>query len=87
MEATLFSRLYRNVLLEIFGQDSGQDRGLGWRRMLYLCSRVGFAMPVVTSIDRLLRKPDSLWWAGRDKGQLIRKAAAGSAATRISRGA
>ena len=75
-EATLFSRLYRNVLLEVFGQDSGQDRGLGWRRMLYLCSRVGFAMPVVTSIDRLLKKEESRWWAGRDKGQLIRKAAA-----------
>ncbi len=75
-EATLFSRLYRNVLLEIFGEDSAQHGGLGWRRMLYLCSRVGFAMPVVTSIDRLLKKKDSLWWAGRDKGQLIRKAAA-----------
>ncbi|MBI2826253.1 MAG: penicillin acylase family protein [Planctomycetia bacterium] len=80
LEATLFSRLYRNVLLEVFGQDTGQHRGLGWRRMLYLCSRVGFAMPVVTSIDRLLKKPDSRWWAGRDKGQLIRKAAAALAA-------
>ena len=76
LEATIFSRLYRNVLLEIFGQDTGQHRGLGWRRMLYLCSRVGFAMPVVTSLDRLLKKPDSRWWEGRDKEQLIRKAAA-----------
>jgi penicillin amidase len=76
VEATLFSRLYRNVLLEVFGGDTGQHRGLGWRRMLYLCSRVGFAMPVITSIDRLLKKTDSLWWEGRDKGQLIRKAAA-----------
>ena len=33
-------------------------------------------MPVVTSIDRLLKKADSRWWEGRDKGQLIRKAAA-----------
>jgi penicillin amidase len=74
-EATLFSKLYRNVLLEIFGEDAGHG-GLGWRRMLYLCSRVGFAMPIVISLDRLLTKKDSLWWAGRDKGQLIRKAAA-----------
>ncbi len=74
-EASLFSKLYRNVLLEVFGQDSGQHSGLGWRRMLYLCSRVGFAMPVIISIDRLLKKPESLWWEGRDKGQLIRKAA------------
>ncbi len=83
VEATLFSRLYRNVLLEIFGQDNGRDRGIGWRRMLYLCSRVGFAMPVITSIDRLLHKTDSLWWAGRDKGQLIRKAAAALSAEAI----
>lgn len=70
-EATLFSRLYRNVLLEIFGH----DQGLGWRRMLYLCSRVGFSLMVVTSIDRLLHKEHSLWWQGRDKGELIRRAA------------
>lgn len=76
LEATLFSRLYRNVLLEIFGQDAGERSGLGWRRMLYLCSRAGFSMMVVTCIDRLLTKPDSLWWEGRDKGQLIRRAAA-----------
>jgi penicillin amidase len=74
MEATLFSRLYRQVLLEIFGQDASQHAGLGWRRMLYLCTRAGFSMMVVTSIDRLLKKPDSFWWAGRDKGELIRRA-------------
>ena len=72
VEATLFSRLYRNVLLEIFGHDNG---GIGWRRMLYLCSRVGFSLMIVTSIDRLLKKEHSRWWAGRDKGELIRGAA------------
>jgi penicillin amidase len=71
-EASLFSRLYRNVLLEIFGQPEG---GIGWRRMLYLCSRAGFSLMVVTSIDRLLHKKESLWWKGRDKGELIRRAA------------
>lgn len=71
-EATLFTRLYRNVLLEIFGSPEG---GIGWRRMLYLCSRAGFSLMVVTSIDRLLRKDESLWWKGRDKSELIRKAA------------
>jgi len=75
-EPTLFSKLYRNVLLEVFGHDGPPNHGIGWRRMLYLCSRVGFAMPVVISVDRLLQKADSLWWEGRDKGQLIRKAAA-----------
>lgn len=71
-EATLFSRLYRNVLLEIFGQPEG---GIGWRRMLFLCSRSGFSLMVVTSIDKLLQKEQSLWWKGRDKGELIRIAA------------
>jgi penicillin amidase len=71
-EATLFSRLYRNVLLEIFGY----EQGIGWRRMLYLCSRVGFSTMVLTAIDNLLMKDQSLWWQGRDKHELIRKAAA-----------
>jgi penicillin G amidase len=70
LEATLFQRLYRNVLLEVFGQ------GIGWRRVLYLCTRAGFSMMVVTCIDRLLERDESLWWQGRDKGQLIRIAAA-----------
>lgn len=75
-EATLFSLLYRNILLEIFGQDTQDDGGIGWRRMLYLCSRVGFSLMVVTCIDRLLKKEHSLWWQKRDKGELIRRAAA-----------
>jgi penicillin amidase len=70
-EATLFSRWYRNVLLEIFGH----EQGIGWRRMLYLCSRVGFSTMVLTAIDRLLLQADSLWWKDRDKGELIRRAA------------
>jgi len=71
-EATLFTRLYRNVLLEIFGH----DKGIGWRRMLYLSSRVGYSTMVVTLLDNLLKRADSLWWQGRDKGELIRMAAA-----------
>jgi penicillin amidase len=71
-EATLFSRLYRNVLLEIFGH----EQGIGWRRMMYLCSRVGFSTMVLTAIDRLLLEPNSIWWQNRDKASLIRRAAA-----------
>jgi penicillin G amidase len=70
-EATLFTHLYRNVLLEVFGH----EQGIGFRRMLYLCSRVGFSTMVLTAIDRLLEKQDSLWWKGRDKCALIRRAA------------
>jgi penicillin amidase len=71
-EATLFSQFYRNVLLEVFGH----EQGIGWRRMLYLCSRVGFSTMVLTAIDKLLLRQDSLWWRGRDKSNLIRRAAA-----------
>ncbi len=76
MEATLFARLYRNVMLEIFGH----EQGIGWRRMLYLCTRIGFSTMVLTSIDRLLKKPESLWWQGRDKCALIQRAAQRAAA-------
>ena len=74
-EATLFARLYRNVLLEIFGHAPQENGGgIGWRRMLYLSSRVGYSTMVLTVIDRLLEREESLWWQGRDKGGLIRAA-------------
>ncbi len=76
-EATLFTALYRNVLLEIFGQ----EQGIGWRRMLYMVTRIGFSTMVLTSIDRLLKSDRSLWWQGRDKQALVR-----SAASRLSSG-
>jgi len=71
MEATLFQRLYRNVIIEVFGSD---DR-IGWRRMLYLCSRTGFSVMVLTAADRVLHREQSHWWRGRDKAELIRRAA------------
>lgn len=71
VEPTLFQRLYRNVLLETFGHSAG----IGWRRMLYLSSRVGYSTMVITCLDRLLARETSLWWEGQDKGELIRRAA------------
>jgi len=76
MEATLFQRLYRNVILETFGESRLREGGLGWRRVLYLCSRVGYSTMVLTAVDRILLKEQSSWWRGRDKGELIRRAAA-----------
>jgi penicillin amidase len=70
-EATLFMALYRNVLVEVFGHEAG----IGWRRMLHLCSRSGYSTMVLTAADRVLVNESSLWWAGRDKGDLIRRAA------------
>ncbi|MCA9187256.1 MAG: penicillin acylase family protein [Pirellulaceae bacterium] len=69
--APLFQRLYRNVMVELLGH----DRGIGWRRMVYLCSRVGYSNMILTAADRLLMKDHSWWWHGRDKGELIRRAA------------
>ncbi len=69
-EATLFQHLYRNVLLEVFGH----QKGIGWRRMLYLCTRVGYSTMVLTCIDRLLARKESSWWKRRGKAALIRRA-------------
>ena len=71
-EATLFQRLYRNVMIEIFGH----EKGIGWRRMLYLSTRSGFSTMVLTMADGVLKREQSRWWRTRNKGQLIRQAAA-----------
>jgi len=73
-EASLFQRLYRNILLEIFGQSSREQGGIGWRRMFYLASRIGYSTMVITAIDALLQKDSSTWWQQRDKASMIRKA-------------
>jgi penicillin amidase len=70
-EATLFQNFYRHVVLEIFGN----EEGIGWRRMLYLCTRVGYSTMVLTAIDRTLRKVTSAWWRGRSKKALVQRAA------------
>jgi len=70
-EATLFLRLYINVIVEVLGH----EQGIGWRRMLYICTRVGYSMMVLAAADRLLKRDESIWWRGRDKGDLIRRAA------------
>ncbi len=69
--ATMFQHLYRHVVLEIFGQ----EQGIGWRRMFFLCTRMGYSSMILTAIDDLLCRQDSLWWKDRDKGELIRIAA------------
>ncbi|MEO2048940.1 MAG: penicillin acylase family protein [Pirellulales bacterium] len=69
--AVLFQQLYRHVLLEAFGH----DQGIGWRRMFYLCTRMGYSSMVLTAIDRLFHRPNSPWWQDLDMGQLIRRAA------------
>lgn len=74
--ATAFQHLYRKVVLEIFGH----EEGIGWRRMFFLCTRMGYSTMILTAIDNLLANADSLWWDSRDKGELIRAAAEQAAA-------
>ncbi|MCB9938047.1 MAG: penicillin acylase family protein [Planctomycetaceae bacterium] len=69
-EASLFLKLYRNVIVEILGH----EQGIGWRRMLYICTRAGYSMMVLAAADRLLKREASIWWRGRNKGDLIRRA-------------
>ena len=75
VEPNIFLRLYRNVLLEIFGQEPGDSGGIGWRRMFYLSSRAGYSTMVMECVDRLLHQEQSHWWRHRDKGEMIRRAA------------
>ena len=75
-EATLFQNLYRHAVLQIFGH----EQGIGWRRMFYLSTRIGFSTMVLTCVDRILRQKRSSWWESRDKGNLIRQAALAAAA-------
>jgi len=77
--ATAFQQLYRQVVLEIFGH----EEGIGWRRMFFLCTRMGYSSMVLTAIDDLLCRPKSLWWQGRDKGELIRTAAERAAEEKV----
>ncbi|WP_442483701.1 penicillin acylase family protein [Aeoliella sp. SH292] len=70
-DASLFNSFYRHILLEIFGQEAG----IGWRRMLYLSTRMGYSKFLLTACDRALRKVTSSWWRNRDKGEMIRRAA------------
>ncbi|MCC7476306.1 MAG: penicillin acylase family protein [Pirellulales bacterium] len=70
-EATLFQHFYRHVVLEVFGN----EQGIGWRRMFFLCTRMGFSTMVLTAIDRTLRKVTSSWWRGRNKKALVQRAA------------
>lgn len=71
IEASLFQNLYRNVMMEVFGHEAG----VGWRRMLYLCTRAGFSTMVLTAADKILGNHKSYWWRDRGKGNLIRRAA------------
>ena len=70
IEPSLFLQLYRNLLAELLGH----KQAIGWRRMMYLCSRSGFSVMVITAADRLLLREESIWWADRDKQAVINAA-------------
>lgn len=71
-EAALFQRLYVNVMYEVMGH----SQGIGWRRIVYLCTRLGYSMMILRAADRVLMAEESILLHSRDKGELIRVAAA-----------
>ncbi len=70
-EATLFQRLYVNVIMEMIGQENV----IGWRRALYICTRAGYSTMVLAAIDRLLKRKKARWWELHDKREIVRRAA------------
>ena len=69
--AVLFQRLFINTIIEIFGH----EKAVGWRRIVYLCTRAGYSNMLLTAADKVLGDPQSSWWHGRDPGDVIRTAA------------
>ncbi|MBM4000839.1 MAG: penicillin acylase family protein [Planctomycetes bacterium] len=80
-EPTLFFRFYLAVMMELLGH----ERAIGWRRMLFLCSRSGYSLMVLTAADRLLRRAASRWWRGESKQALVRRAAERAVARPLQR--
>lgn len=70
-EATLFHRLYIYVMIELLGTESG----IGWRRMVYLSTRVGYSMMIVYTADRLLLDRTASPALNNDIERAIREAA------------
>ena len=69
-EASLFQRLYVNIIMNVYGQ----EEGMGWRRALYICTRAGYSTMVLSAIDRQLKSKHSAWWRRCDPGAVIRRA-------------
>ena len=63
----MFLHWYRNLLIELLGH----EQAIGWQRMLYLCSRAGFSLMVITAADRLLLRDESAWWETGGKRAVV----------------
>lgn len=70
VEAVWFQKLYINLMIEIFGH----EKAIGWRRIIYLCTRCGYSTSIQMLADRVIMNEDSIWWHGRKKGDLVRVA-------------
>jgi penicillin amidase len=70
-EASLFHRLYIHVMIEFLGTETG----IGWRRMMYLSTRVGYSMMIVYTADRMILGPSIGEPYVRDLSAAIHRAA------------
>ena len=69
-EASLFQRLYVEIIMQVYGQ----EEIMGWRRALYICTRAGYSTMVLAAIDHQLKNKHSAWWRRCDPGTVVRKA-------------
>lgn len=69
-EAVWYQRLYINLIIEVFGH----EKAIGWRRIIYLCTRGGYSNMIMTLADRVLMNEKSVWWHGRSRAELVQTA-------------
>ena len=50
------------------------EEAIGWRRILFLCTRGGYSNMIMTLADRVLKNDASVWWHGRQRRELVQRA-------------
>ncbi|MCF8104044.1 MAG: penicillin acylase family protein [Desulfohalobiaceae bacterium] len=69
--AALFERIYREILLTVFG-----DNGLGREVMDYLLTETALLCYYFGNFDQVLLHPDSTWFREKDQEELLQQAVA-----------
>ena len=69
--AALFERIYREILLTVFG-----DNGLGREVMDYLLTETALLCHYFGNFDQVLLDPDSAWFRDKDRKELLQQAVA-----------
>ncbi|MCA9562127.1 MAG: penicillin acylase family protein, partial [Myxococcales bacterium] len=78
--AVVFDAIYRALLMRVFG-----DGGLTRERLAYLLDETPFLVNMVGRLDAILTNPDSVWFEGRDRDELIREAVREGCGSKLER--